>query len=237
VYCFQTSFLVHQLVSDSKKRTSHDFGKNILPNSLSQGLVRSCPLEAICPDEKPYWRDVGTLDSYYRATMDLLDTPPAFELRDPRWPQGSRFFEWLPAVFPGTTPAGRSTRDERNLIACACDVSLSTIGRSVMSQGVSIGEGSVIQECILFPGVKVGRRVQLTRVIVDEGVEIPDGVTIGPKTDRSSFTVSPEGIAVVPSGYRFDEPSAKFVDLPLEEELAGRPTSARAAKDRRKTRV
>lgn len=228
VYCFQTSFLVHQLIEDSKKRTAHDFGKNILPNALRKGVLVSCPLEAICPDKTPYWRDVGTIDSYFQATMDLLDTPPAFALRDPRWPAGSRFFEWLPAKFPGASSSGKSLPARRNLISSGCDVAPASVERSVLSQGVYIDEGSRIEECILFSGVRIGKRVHLERVIVDEGVEIPDGVKIGPETDRRSFTTSEEGVTIVPAGYRFDEPVVTTEEVGIiERSRAERRTSAR----------
>src|SRR5690606_38770120 len=120
VYCFQTRFLVQQLINDSKKKTAHDFGKNILPGALDSGAVLSCPLELICPDEKPYWRDVGTIDSYYAANMDLLRRPAPLGLHDPRWPEGSRFHEWLPSVYPGIRQDGGLPG--RNLIASGCDV-------------------------------------------------------------------------------------------------------------------
>lgn len=205
VYCFQTRFLVQQLVSDSKKKTAHDFGKNILPGALERGDVRSCPLELICPDERPYWRDVGTIDSYYAANMDVLERPAPFALADPRWPEGARFHEWLPSVYPG------SRRDAlvpgRNLVANGCDVEPSAIDRSILSSGVHVGEGSEIDGCIIFPGAKIGRDVRLRRVIVEENVEIPDGVEISEDVGSEHLTRSAGGVLVVSSGYRFAAPA------------------------------
>lgn len=206
VYCFQTEFLVQQLVSDSKKKTAHDFGKNILPQCHDRGKVYSCPLETICPDESAYWRDVGTIDGYFQCSMDLPEDPPAFDLLDARWPRYSRFHEWLPAKFPGSRKSGVAAG--RNLISSGCDVTAAHVDRSVLSPGVRIAEGSEIEECILFPGVEIGKDVRLRRVIVEEGVHIPDRVDISAAHGSADFTTSPGGVVVVSMGYRFDEPSS-----------------------------
>ncbi|MEM7232435.1 MAG: sugar phosphate nucleotidyltransferase [Planctomycetota bacterium] len=231
VYCFGTKFLVQQLIADSKRRTAHDFGKNILPDSLDKGNVISCPLELICPDPVPYWRDVGTIDSYYRANMDTLESPATFELGDSRWPDGSRFHEWLPSRFPGARIEGQESG--RNLISSGCDVALAHVDRSVLSPGVKIGQDSEIDGCILFPGVKIGRNVRLRRVVVEEGVNIPDGTVIGYGDDSRHFTQSPGGVIVIAAGYRFDEPA------PLElvtEETNEKPKKKHANRVRKATR-
>lgn len=207
VYCFQAEFLVHQLVSDSKKNTAHDFGKNILPDCLDAGAMHSCPLETVCPDDRPYWRDVGTIDSYFQSNMDLLGSPPAFDLRDTRWPRESRFHKWLPTRFPSScrtveAPAG-------NLVSSGCDVAAACLEKSVLSPGVVIGEDCEVRESIVFSGVTLGRGVKLRRVIVEEGVYIPDGVEISRETGGADFTTSPGGVVVVSAGYRFDEPTSR----------------------------
>jgi glucose-1-phosphate adenylyltransferase len=203
VYCFQTRFLVQALVTDSKRKTAHDFGKNILPASLQKGDVLSCPLEVICPDEKPYWRDVGTIDSYYETNMHLLDAPTPFSLYDSRWPEGSRFHEWLPSYYPGQRRDGRIPG--RNLISSGCSIEPSHVDRSILSSRVTIGEGSMIDGCIVFPGARIGRGVRLSRVIVEEGVEIPDGVEIRAEGESSHFTRSAGGVTVIAAGFRFTE--------------------------------
>ncbi len=228
VYCFQTKFLVERLISDSKRNTAHDFGKNILPRSVEEGRVSSCPLEAICPDPTSYWRDVGTIDGYFESTMDLLRTPPAFDLRDSRWPPGSRFFEWLPAKFPGSRPPGDPLPATQNLISSGCEVTPSSVDRSVLSPGVHIGQGSEIEECIIFSGVNIGKGVKMRRVIVDEGVHIPDGAEIRDGVHCGQFTSSPSGVVVVASGYRFDEPNSPKVTV--TRKAARKPAASRKSR-------
>lgn len=233
VYCFQTDFLVRQLVRDGKRRTHHDFGKNILPESLDIGRVHACPHEVICPDERPYWRDVGTIDSYYRCTMDLLATPSSFDLRDPRWPDGSRFQEWLPTRYPGTPVPGLQGDGAMNLISQGCDVAPSVIRRSVLSPGARVEQGAEIEECILFPGVRIGAGARLRQVIVEENVVVPAGTTISPDSGRQDYTISRDGVAVVPGGYRFDTPS---MEITSREDGDGARTRRQKAADRGEAR-
>ena len=183
----------------------------------------SCPLETICPDSTPYWRDVGTLDAYYEANMDVLADPPVFDLRDSRWAEGSRFEEWIPSKVPGQRSAAA-----RNLVASGCDIAPASIDRSIFSPGVKVGEGSEIDGCILFPGVTVGRGVRLRRVIVEEGVHIPDGVQIDAKNARHC-TVSEGGVVVVAAGYRFEEPTSV-----VTREASGEPEEARKKAPKKK---
>jgi len=138
--------------------------------------------------------------------MDLLETPPKFELADSRWAAESGFFERLPmricsaAEFDGTFLHGK------NLVGSGCDIGQSKMVRSVLSNGVRVESSCELNECILFKGVKVGRGARLRRVIVEEGVEIPAGTQIGFTDESLRFTTSPAGITVVGAGYRFDEP-------------------------------
>ena len=206
VYCFDTEFLLERLVADSKDPNSaHDFGKNILPTSLELGSVMSCPLAAISPDETPYWRDVGTIDSYFQAHMDLLDSPAAFNLRDKRWPEGSCFEEWLPSLQSVRTEIHGEEVLTRNLIGTAVTLENATVARSVLSRGVHIGEGSNVFEAIVLPGAKIGKNCQLRRVVVEENVEIPDGTIIEAPSSSHEFLVSEKGIVVVSEGYRLKE--------------------------------
>src|SRR2546426_2829853 len=95
IYCFRPSFLVDQLAR-SEEETGYDFGKDVLPRAVKDAKVFSCPLDRVCPDVRPYWRDVGTLDDFFEANMDLLGVTRAFELADPRWARSSVFQSWLP---------------------------------------------------------------------------------------------------------------------------------------------
>jgi glucose-1-phosphate adenylyltransferase len=206
VYCFQTRFLVQQLVADAKRKTAHDFGKNILPAALERGAaVSSCPLEVISPDAIPYWRDVGSIDSYFQASMDLLRAPPPFDLTDPRWPAESRFHEWVPARVAAAARLGERTVHGRNLVSSGVQIDLSEVVSSIFSPRVRVGRGCELEECILFPGVEVGDGAALHRVIVEEGVSVPSGARIGFGRDSEQFTTSPGGVVVISASYRFAE--------------------------------
>ncbi|MBI4605229.1 MAG: NTP transferase domain-containing protein [Planctomycetes bacterium] len=207
VYCFSTPFLVRQLVADAKRRTAHDFGKDIFPAALEHGSLHTCALEAITPGGRPYWRDGGTIDSYFQANMDLLGAPPAFELTDPRWLPDSRFHEWVPARGYASARIGRRWVEGRSLISSGVEIEDSTVVSCVLSPRVRVGRGAELEECILFPGAEVGEGARLRRVIVEEGVSIPAGmrVGVGSKVAAGSFTVSPGGVVVVASHDRLGE--------------------------------
>ncbi|MBI4585750.1 MAG: NTP transferase domain-containing protein [Planctomycetes bacterium] len=218
VYCFNTRFLVQRLVSDAKKRTQHDFGKDILPESLERGLVISCPFGHVSPDEKPYWQDVGSIDSYFQCHQDLLDHPPRFDLLDPRWPPGSRLREWVPARI---STAGNAEHGW-SLVCGGTEIDKAKIFRSVISPQVKIGAGAILDHCIVFNGVTIGAKARLRNAIIDEGVVIPERAEIGYGNDARQFTVSPNGVVVVERGYRFtveEEPSSsRFFEAPEGEE-------------------
>jgi glucose-1-phosphate adenylyltransferase len=197
VYCFNTTFLVERLVADAKRKTAHDFGKNILPAAVDRGMVLSCPLEVICPDEKAYWRDVGSIDSYFQANMDLLNSPPEFELADPRWARTSRFREWVPACYSTTARIDGEIVSGRNLVSSGVNIDGSQVVKSVLSPRVRVGKGCELDECILFPDAEIGEGTKLRRVIVEEGVRVPPGVRIGPDWDSGEFTTSKGGVVVI----------------------------------------
>jgi glucose-1-phosphate adenylyltransferase len=200
VYCFQTRFLVQQLVADAKTKTAHDFGRNILPASLSAGRVLSCPLEVISPDRQPYWRDVGSIDSYFQASMDLLATPARFDLTDPRWPADSRFNEWVPARYTVKVRLRERWVKGRNLVASGVEVDEAQVVNSILSPRVRVGAGAELEECVVLPGSRVGEGARLRRVIVEEGAQIPAGARIGFGGDSKSFVTSPGGVVVVSGG-------------------------------------
>jgi glucose-1-phosphate adenylyltransferase len=225
VYCFQTTFLVHELVADAKKKTAHDFGKNICPSAVERGAVFSCPLDLVSPDPKPYWRDVGSLDSYFQASMDLLSSPALFDLTDPRWTAASRFHDWVPARYSTVARVGGRMVGGKNLLSSGVTIDDSQVVSSILSPRVHVGRGSELEECVILPGARIGQGSRLRRVIVEEGVEVPAGVRIGFGGDSNEFTTSPGGVVVISSGDRFHEiekprvVTAGLADA-LEEEAA-----------------
>lgn len=213
VYVFRTEFLARHLVADARKTTSHDFGKNILPSVLDIGSVLSCPLEVICPDSRPYWRDVGSIDSYFQANMDLLRTPAEFDLEDPRWLADSKLREWLPARAAATLRRDEQTFEGWNLIANGARLETSRVIDTVVGPRARIGRGAEVEQCILFPGCVVGEGTRLRRVIVEEGVHVPPGLQIGHGEESTQFTLSKGGITVIGGNRHFDVGSSADMDL------------------------
>lgn len=204
VYAFDAEFLYRELERDAADaRSSHDFGRDIIPAALGRGRICAHDYASSCvgteADDGPYWRDVGTLDAYWEAHMDLLRTPPALDLYDERWPiLGMR--DPLPpaklAFEGGADPCGSATA---SLVAGGCVVSGATVRRSVLSARSRVGAGSLVEDSVLLPGAVVGRQAVVRRAIVDEGCVLPDGIRIGvcPAEDSARFCVTGQGLVVV----------------------------------------
>lgn len=229
VYCFRTEFLVQQLISDAKKKTPHDFGRNILPAAVGPARVLSCPLEIVTPDARPYWRDVGSIDAYFEASMDLLQVPSPFSLADCRWAPDSKFHEWVPAICATSAVIGPRAVSGRNILSGGVTIDDSQVVNCVLSPRVRVGKGCELEECIIFEGVEVGDGCRLRRVIVEEGVRIPAGTTIGHGDDASDFTLSPGGVAVIAGSYRFQAAPGAVVPPPRCRARARRPATRREA--------
>jgi glucose-1-phosphate adenylyltransferase len=152
----------------------------------------------ISPDARPYWRDVGTIDSYFQASLDLLRAPAAFELADPRWPRNSPFREWLPAVHATAARIEGAVVQGRNLVAAGAEVESPNVVHSILSPRAHVGSGCEVEECVLLPDAEIGEGTRLRRVIVEEGVRVPPGLRIGFGTgDSTDFAVSAGGVTVI----------------------------------------
>lgn len=210
-YVFDPIPLVSQLARDAEDDTSaHDFGKNIIPRMVEDGYrvyVYDFSMNTV-PDqterEKGYWRDVGTIGSYFDANMDLVGVTPIFNLYNRRWPIHTYNLPLPPAkfVFADGPRMGLATN---SLVSEGCIISGGRIDRSILSPMVRINSYSQIEECILFESVEVGRNVRLRRCIVDKNIRIPAGEEIGYdiEKDRQRFTVTKDDIVVIPKGYVF----------------------------------
>jgi len=200
VYLFDTEPLVRALIADAKSESKHDFGFDIIPRIAAERPVFAFDVIERCPPRERYWQDVGTLDSYFDATMDLLQEEPAFELFDADWPAHRHAPAYPPAIMrnAGEHEAGAVN----SILAPGCIVSGARIVRSVLSSRVRVERGARVEDSILLPGVQVGAGCELRRVIVDENAVLPPGTRIGydAEVDRRRFLVTARGIAVVPDG-------------------------------------
>ncbi|HVP28800.1 MAG TPA: glucose-1-phosphate adenylyltransferase [Myxococcota bacterium] len=205
-YIFRRDALLEELRRNVKLAgTSHDFGKDILASAHERMKVHAYDFSTqLCPGEsersRGYWRDVGSIDAYFAANMDLVSVEPHLNLYNEAWP--------IRGVQPPTGPAkfvfsdeahGRVGHAHDSIVGAGTIVSGGQLERSVVFHNVRVNSFSQVHEAVLFPGVDVGRGARLTRCIVDKGVRIPPGEVIGedPEHDRARFTVSEGGVVVV----------------------------------------
>jgi glucose-1-phosphate adenylyltransferase len=207
IYAFSIDLLIDILEQDHERQDSgHDFGRDILPQLISGAGVYAyhfgSEVGRVSCDR--YWRDVGTLDSYYEANMELLDPIPSLDLYQPEWPIRTHHAQTPPArTVPGIS--GSEGIFINSIIANGVVIVGGSVQRSILFPNVQIGEEAVIYNSILFEGVHVGEGTHLENCIIDKGVHIPAGVQIGldKEEDARRFTLSSKGIAVVPKGYQF----------------------------------
>jgi glucose-1-phosphate adenylyltransferase len=199
IYIFKAEVLVRSLEEDAAIADSqHDFGKNIIP-SLIHGPVYSYRFYDENKKASKYWRDIGTLDAYFEANMDLCQVNPEFNLYDPEWPLRTYQPQAPPAKFVFAETGSRCGQALDSVISPGCIVSGSRISGSVLCPNVRVHSFCAIDECILMPGVRVGRHARIRRAIIDRDVLIPRGAQIGynPEEDRRRHTVTESGIVVV----------------------------------------
>jgi glucose-1-phosphate adenylyltransferase len=206
IYVFKREILEQELLEDAKKNNStHDFGRDIIPQMLKKGLkVAVYNFLDENKKEARYWRDIGTIDAYYEANMDLVEVDPVFNLYDKDWPIRT-YQEQFPSaktVFSGEEVAGRVGLVLDSIVSGGCIVSGGRVQRSILSPNVRINSYSQVYDAILLEGVNVGRFAKIKKAIIDKDVDIPQGVVIGYdlQEDKKKFYVSESGIVVVAKG-------------------------------------
>jgi glucose-1-phosphate adenylyltransferase len=202
IYIFNARFLYRELERDMADPTSnHDFGKDIIPRIVKAGLAVAHPFDLSCVGarhgQEPYWRDVGTIDAYWDANIDLTATDPMLNLYDTHWPIWTYQPQLPPAKFVHNAGDRRGMAIE-SLVSGGCIVSGST-NRSVLFSQVRVHSYAHVDASVLLPGVEVGRGVRLTRVVADRGCQIPDGMVIGedPAADAARFERTASGVTLV----------------------------------------
>lgn len=211
IYFFESRFLFEQLCRDANNPTSsHDFGKDILPSIIDSHRVFAYRFRDENRKCQAYWRDVGTLDAFYQANMDLISVDPLLNMYDDQWPVRTHQIIAPPPKFVFGS-AGESDRIGHALDSVVCHgsiVSGGTVERSLLGPGVRVNSFAQVSDSILFDRVEIGRHAKIRRAIIDKGVSIPPGVEIGYDLalDRQrGFTVTEGGIVVIAKGERVDE--------------------------------
>lgn len=205
IYVFKHSVLEEQLIEDSRNdKSRHDFGRDIIPQMVKDGLkvvAYNFTGKSGSQKEPQYWRDIGTIDAYYEANMDLVQVKPVFNLYDKAWPIRTFQEQFPPAktVFAGEEITGRVGLALDSLVSSGCVISGGQVKRSILSPNVKIHSYAQVDESILMEGVSVGRYARVKRSIIDKDVNIPEGTVIGYdlKEDKKKFTVTESGIVVV----------------------------------------
>ena len=204
IYIFDVDVLVPALEADAGLATAHDFGKDIIPDLISKVPVFAYRFYDENKKAAKYWRDIGTLDAYYDANIDLCHVNPDFNLYDPEWPLRTYQVQAPPAKFV-FADANRCGQALDSVISAGCIISGSRVAGSVLCPNVRVHSFCDIDQSILMPGVRVGRHARIRRAIVDRDVFVPRGALIGYNADedRRRHTVSESGIVVVTTD---DEP-------------------------------
>lgn len=207
IYIFKADTLFQYLEEDAQADTAHDFGRDILPAMLEQGAkVMAYMFDDENRGQELYWRDIGTLDSYFDANMDLIQVSPHFNIYDDSWPVLTHQAQLGPAKTVFNLPDGRVGSLYESLICDGAIVSGGEVERSIVGPSVRVNSYSHVADSILMHRVSVGRHARVRRAIIDKDVSIPAGERIGYDLERDAqrFTVTERGIVVIPKNYRFE---------------------------------
>ncbi|MGR9090650.1 MAG: glucose-1-phosphate adenylyltransferase [Gammaproteobacteria bacterium] len=199
IYLFRAEFLYRILDANTAAATTkHDFGRDVIPNLIAESRVYACPFRDLAHGGQAYWRDVGTIDAYWRANLEIAGVTPPLNLYDEDWPVRTASRELPPAKFVFDED-GRRGMAVDSLVCSGCIVSGATVRRSVLSSKVRVGCGSVIVDSVVLPDAVIGEACRITKAVIDSGCVIPDGTIIGEDViaDRQRFRVSDGGVVLV----------------------------------------
>ncbi len=202
IYVFNRDFLIEQLVRDADDpKSSHDFGKNIIPYVISRYRVMTHRFGNSCVGQKPdypYWRDVGTIDAFWEANLDLTHIIPDLDLYDKEWPIWT-YQEQLPPCKFVFDDEGRRGMAVDSLVSGGCIISGAKVTRSLLFSDVHVHSWAEIEESVILPEVDIGRRCRLKKVVVDRECALPPDTVIGfnPEEDKKRFHVTEKGVILV----------------------------------------
>lgn len=207
IYIFETAELIRRLKEDAElgPESSHDFGKDIIPRMIREVPVFAHNFVQRGIDKTPYWRDVGTIDAYYEANMDLCSVAPQFNLYDRDWPIYTLWHNDPPAKTVFDEQDGRRAEVMDSLLCPGVVVSGARVHRSILSNRVLVQEYAEVDDSIVMGNVEIGPGAKVKRAIIDKWVKVPEGFRIGHdvEEDHKRFTVTDSGIVVVPANYSF----------------------------------
>jgi glucose-1-phosphate adenylyltransferase len=207
IYLFNTDVLLPALMKDAEDPNSkHDFGHNILPGILGRYKISAYNFVDENKQNALYWRDVGTLEAYFDANMDVASVSPIFNLYDKAWPMRTRQRQYPPAKFVFGEP-GRTGMAINSVISAGCIVSGAVVRNSVLSQDVRVNSYAEVESSIIFTHVDIGRHCRIRRAIIDRDVHLPEGTVIGydREEDRRNYFVTSTGLTVVTRDYSLYE--------------------------------
>ena len=203
IYVFRTDFLLDLLEQDAADpKSSHDFGKDLIPHIVKNGKAIAHRFEQSCVrsnyESEAYWRDVGTVDAYWEANIDLTDVVPALDLFDRDWPVWT-YGEIVPPAKFVHDEADRRGEAVSSLVSGGCIISGARLKRTLLFTGVHVHSYSSIEGGVVLPYVTIGRKVRLKNVVIDRGVEIPDGLVVGEDSDLDAkrFRRSDKGVCLI----------------------------------------
>lgn len=202
IYVFNAAFLYEQLVRDADDPLSgHDFGHNLIPYMISKYRVFAHRFADSCvgsPKERPYWRDVGTIDAYWEANMELTKVTPDLNMYDEDWPIWTYQEQLPPAKFVFDSEERRGMAVD-SMVSGGCIISGASLRRSLLFSNVTVNSYSTVEDSVILPNVTIGRSCRLRKVVIDKGCEIPEGTVIGedPVEDAKRFHVSEKGVTLV----------------------------------------
>ena len=203
IYIFNAKYLYELLDADiADASSSHDFGKDVIPRVVKEGRAIAHPFSMSCvsstPDAAPYWRDAGTIDAFWEANLDLASVTPELDIYDTNWPIWTSQRQLPPAKFVQDAE-GKHGQTINTMVSGGCIVSGSVVSNSVLFSSVRVHSYCVIDQAVLLPEVTIGRGCRLSRVVVDRGCSLPDGLVIGedPVADAERFERTDNGVVLV----------------------------------------
>ena len=199
IYIFNTKFLYEQLIKDADKTgSSHDFGQDIIPALIEKYRVLAYPFRDVQNNVQAYWRDVGTVDAFWQANMELIGVTPDLNLYDEEWPIWTYQEQLPPAKFVFDDEERRGMAVD-SMVSGGCIISGAVVRHSLLFSNVHVHSYSTVKDCVVLPGVEIGENCHLTKVVVDKGCRIPAGTVIGAdlNEDTQRYYVTPKGVVLV----------------------------------------